>query len=73
MSATENARPRPSLAPRTELEGLAELAEIGPDNHEQCLAAIIRIAATIRAEDAFRQQQHRTEVAVAKARMSLTA
>jgi len=70
---TQAARPRPSLAPRTELEGLAELAEIDPYDHEHCLAAIIRIAATIRAEDAFWEQHHRAEAAVAKAGMSLKA
>lgn len=71
MSATQTASPRRSRVPSTELEGLAVLAEIGPYDQDRRLAAILRIAATIRAEDAFREQHRRAEVAVAKAGISL--
>jgi len=52
---------------RTEALGLAELAAIGPHDHERRLSAIIRIAATIRAEDALRVATRRRAEAVAAA------
>lgn len=49
------------LAPTTELAGLAELATL--HDHDDRLAAIVRIAATIRAEDEARADVARRRAA----------
>lgn len=57
-------------AARTERLGLAELAAIGPHDHERRLSAIVRIAATVRAEDALRLAARRRADAIAAAEMA---